>query len=83
MRALRLQCLDHLEEVDQRAGQPVKADHHQRVAGSDRGQQPRDDREREVGARGLFLMDDRAARLAQFTNAGQGSARLWRREHSR
>ena len=60
--AHRLDPLDHLEQVDQRAGQPVDPGDHQDVAAPDPAHRPGQLGARPVGARRLLLEDDLRSR---------------------
>ena len=75
---LRLQPLDHLEEVRERPRQTVDAHHHQRVALADPLQHARQHGPRAVPARGLLLMDLDAACGFQGLRLGQGGLILGR-----
>jgi hypothetical protein len=76
--ALRLQPLDHLQQMRQRPRQTVDAHDDQRVALADPLQHPRQHGPRAVPARGLLLMDLGAARGFQGLRLGQGGLILGR-----
>jgi hypothetical protein len=64
MRACGLQLLDDGEQMADRAGETVEADHHQGFAGADIAQQARQHGPIAIGAGGMFFKDGGATSRA-------------------
>ena len=64
MRACGLQLLDDGEQMADRAGETIEADHHKGFAGADIAQQARQDGPIAIGARGVLFEDRGAAGCA-------------------
>jgi hypothetical protein len=66
MRPLGLELLDDGEQVADRAGEAIEADHDQGLAGADVAQQAGQHRAGAIGAGGVLLEDGGAAGGAEF-----------------
>ena len=84
MRAALLQRFDHLQQMADRARQPVEADDDEHVAALDLAHQLRQHRPGARGAGAVLLVDDPRSRRRAARRAGRRSpAPRWRRGRSR